>query len=250
MFLVSACRGANLRAILHNQVTLEVVNELVKAFDAVIGGDRRGSRLSDFRNPSQHLQVLGKRKFKKLETPISAALLAQSMDPDGPSFPHPPGQNAYTYHKLVISGAQFQTEDSLPGDSYIICEHQGIQHRGRIKSIFLPPGQEDPATVLLAIQRYMPLSREDEAKDPYRLWGFSGGELYYNQFLEDYLIVKPEEVVGHIAKTVLGCVFGITVECIHTLPLDQVVLVFLTVSSHTHNPAAAVRSKGAKFPVN
>lgn len=199
------------------------MGELVKAFDTVIGGDRRGSRLSDLRNPSQHLQVLGSRKLKELEAPVFSALLAQSTNPDS-HFNHPPDQNAYTYNKLVISGTQFQTGDSLPADSYIACEHQGDQYCGRIKRIFLPPGEEDTATVLLAVQCYAPLSEEDKLKDPYRLWGFSGGELFYHRFLKDYLIIKPEEVVGHIAKTALGYVFGINAECVHVLPLDQVAL--------------------------
>lgn len=237
---MNACRGANLRAVLHDQATLKVVGELVKTFDTVIGGDRRGSRLSDLRNPSQHLQILGKRKLKELETPISSALLAQSTDSDGLVPHHPTSQNAYTYSKLVISGTQFQTYDSLPADSYIICERQGIQHCGRIKSIFPPPGQEDITAPLLAIQRYMPLSEDDKAKDPYRLWGFSGGELFYNQFLEDYLIIKPEEVVGHIAKTDLGHIIGIAVECVHVLPLDQVTLTRFTMSLPAHNSTAQI----------
>lgn len=216
------------------------MGELVETFDTVIGGDRRGSRLSDLRNPSQHLQALGKRKLKKLETPISDALLAQSANPDGLAPCHPPNFDTYTYKKLVIRGTQFQTEDSLLADSYISCEHQGTQHYGRIKSIFLPPGQEDTATALLAIQRYMPLSEEDKAKDPYRLWGFSGGELVYDRFLEDYLIIKPEEVIGHIAKTTLGCVFGITVECAQVLLLDQVAPMLFTVLSPAHDLTAQV----------
>jgi len=220
---------------------------MVKAFDTVIGGDRRGSRLSDLRNPSQHLQVLGSRKLKELEVPIFAALLAQSTDPV--SHPnHPPNQSAYTYNKLVISGTEFQTGDSLPADSYIICEHQGVQHCGRIKRIFLPPGEEDTASVLLAIQRYAPLSEEDKMKDPYRIWGFSGGELFYNRFLKDYLIVKPEEVVGHIAKTALGCVFGIDTECVHILPLDQVTLAFFTVLLPAYSLTAQVRRRRAQLP--
>lgn len=247
-FLLSACRSANLRAILHDQATLEVVDELAKTFDTVIGGDRRGSRLSDLRNPSQHLQILGKRKLKELETKISSALLAQSTDPDSLTPRHLPDSNAYTYKKLVIRGTQFQTEDSLPADSHIFCEHQGIQHYGRIKSIFLPPGQEDTTTVLLAIQRYMPLSEEDTAKDPYRLWGFSGGELVYNRFLEDYLIIKPEQVIGHIAKTTLGHVLGITVECVHVLPLDQVSPAFFAVSSPAYGLAAQVRLRRTQSP--
>lgn len=233
---MNACRGANLRAILHDPSTLKVVGEMVKTFDTVIGGDRRGSRLSDFRNPSQHLQALGKRKLKELEAPIFTAL-TQSVDQNGPLLSRP---NVYTYDKLVISGTQFQTEDSLPADSYITCEHQGVQYCGRIESIFLPPGQEDPTTVLLAIRRYTPLSEEDQEKDPYRLWGFAGGELFYDHFLKDYLIIKPEEVIGHIAKTALGCVFGITSECVHVLPLDQVTLAFISVLLRAYNPTAPV----------
>lgn len=220
----------------------------MKAFDTVIGGDRRGSRLSDLRNPSQRLQVLGRRTLKELEAPVFSALLAQSTDPNGLVSHHPSNQNAYTYNKVVISGTQFQTRNSLPADSYIICEHQGVQHCGRIESIFLPPGQEDTTNVLLAIRIYTPLSEEDKTKDPYRLWGFSGGELFYDQFLEDYLIITPEEVIGHIAKTALGSVFGIDNECVHILPLDQVALALFVVLLHAYNSTAQVRRRRSQPP--
>lgn len=243
---MNACRSANLRAVLYDEATLKVVEEFVKKFNTIIGGDRRGSRLSDLRNPSQHLQVLGRQKLKVLEAPIFSALLAHSMDPDDLAFRHPPDQHAYTYNKLVISGTQFQTRSSLPADSYIICERQGAQHCGRIESIFLPPGQEDTATVLLAVKRYIPLSEEDRKKDPYQLWGFSGGELFYDRFHEDYLIIQLEEVIGHIAKTSLGRVFGIDTECIHVLPLDQVAFTFFTIPFPAYNSTAQVRRRSTK----
>ena len=237
-FLLNACRSANLRVVLHDQATLKIVDELVKTFDTVIGGDRRGSRLSDLRNPSQCLQVPGKRKFERLEEPTFSALLIRSGCHGGLPACRPPNPNTYTYNQLVIRGTQFQTEGSLPADSYIFYEHHGIQHYGQIKHIFLPPGQEDTATVLLAVQRYIALSEEDREKDPYRLWGFCGGELVYNRFHEDYLIIEPKEVIGHIATTTLGHVFGIAIECVHVLPLDQVFPTLFTVSSPAYNLTA------------
>lgn len=237
---MNACRSANLRVLLHDQETFDDIKELVQTFETVIGADRRGSRLSDFRNPSQHLQAIGKRKLEELETPTFSAFLEQSTFPDSLAPPRPTSRNAYTYRKLLISGVQFQTTDSLEADSYIMCEHEGLQHYGRIRSIFLPPGQEDTATVLLAIQRYTPLAEEDKGKDPYQLWGFSGGEMFYDRFLEDYLIIKPEEVVGHIAKTALGCAFGIDARCVHVLPLDQVGLISFTTIAPAHNSVAPV----------
>ena len=235
---MNACRNANLQAILCDQATLKVVDELMNAFDAVMGSDRRGSRLSDLRNPSQRLQVPGKRKFKELEEPASSALLTRSGCQGGLRPYRPPNPNVYTYNQLVIRGTQFQTEDSLSADSYIFCEHRGIRYYGRIKCIFLPPGQEDTTTVLLAVQRYVTLSEEDRTRDPYRLWGFCGGELVYDRFHEDYLVIKPEEVIGHIAKTTLGHVFGIVAECVHVLPLDQVVPALFTVSPPAYDLTA------------
>lgn len=219
---MNACRSANLRVLLHDQETSGTINELVRTFETIIGTDRRGSRLSDLRNPSQHLEVIGRRKLEELETPIFSAFHERSTVLGHRAPHHSLSRNAYTYTKLVISGIQFQITNSSEADSCIMCEHEGVQHCGKIRSIFLPPGQDDTATVLLAVQRYTPLSEEDSAKDPYRLWGFSGGELFYDRFLEGYLIIEPKEVIGHIAKTELGRVFGIDAQCVHVLPLDQV----------------------------
>jgi len=236
---MNACRSANLRVLLQDQEAFDNVNELVRAFETVIGTDRRGSRLSDLRNPSQHLQVPGKRKFEELEAPVFSAFLEWSTVAGTPAPHHPPSRNTYTYSKLVISGVQFKIANSSEADSYIMCEREGVQYCGRIRSIFLPPGQEDTATILLAVQRYTPLSEEDKVNDPYRLWGFAGGELFYDRFLEDYLIIEPEEVIGHIAKTQLGNVFGIDDQCVHVLPLDQV-----TLTPYYANPCLQFISSG------
>ena len=189
--------------------------------------NHRGSCLSDFRSPEQQLQLIGNPKLIHLDERIRSALCSSTATATtAPSpwvnFVMNHHTKANVYKKIIIHGVSFQTRHSAAGDSFITFENGAEIWSGSIDKILLPEGTTDICSVLLSIETFSPLSLEDQQNDPYRLWGFSGGELFYNLFMDAPLIITPTQILGHIAKTSVGRVFGIERQCVHTLPLDQV----------------------------
>lgn len=215
----------NLQALLEDETVSNTVGELLNALSSFTGESRCGSRLSDFRNPAQHLKLLGNPKTVNLDERTHSAL--RSATSSGASahwvdffMKHRRKVNAYK--KIIICGVSFQTRHSAIRDSHITFESGGEIWSGSIDQILLPDGVSDIRAVLLSVETFAPLSREDQENDPYRLWGFSGGELFYDLFLGTPSIIAPVQILGHIAKTSVGRAFRIERPCVHTLPLDQV----------------------------
>jgi hypothetical protein len=211
--------------LLQDETTGGAVERLLKAYNTFTGENRRGSRLSDFRNPAQRLKLAGNPKPIHLDERTHSAL--RSAVTSGATAPwvdffakH--RRKVSAYKKVIICGVPFQTRHSAARDSYITFESGGEIWSGSIDQILLPQDVSDVHSVLLSIEAYLPLSPEDQENDPYRLWGFSGGELFYDISLDTPIIITPAQILGHIAKTSVGNVFGIERPCVHTLPLDQV----------------------------
>ena len=224
-FLLTACRNANLQVLLKDETVGDTVEELLKAFTSFTGESRRGTRLSDFRNPAQHLKLLGNPKTTHLDDRTHSALRSSGYSRTAGhwvNFFAKHRRKVDTYNRIIMSGVSFQTGRSAVRDSYITFESEGEIWCGSIDRILLPEGVSDVQSVLLSIETFAPLTREDQENDPYRLWGFSGGELFYDRFLDAPNIIAPPQILGHIAKTSVGRVFGIEHPCVHTLPLDQV----------------------------
>lgn len=200
------------------------VEGLLHALQKTADKNRRGTRLSDLRNPEQHLKLVGDPKTMLLDEYMSSALNSLPLaaidawsDLNTRSL-----HRVDTYRKLVVSGVVFQTQSSTLGDSFIAFESGGEVWNGTIQSILLPEGVSDINSTLLLVQVFEPLSLEDQRNDPYRMWGFASGELVYACFLEQPLAIQPSQILGHIATTDVGVVFGMQRPCVHTLPLDQV----------------------------
>ena len=201
------------------------VEELWKAFSSFTGENHRGSRLSDFRNPAQRLKLVGNPKLVPLDEHTHSALhstVTSGAATSWISFFANSRQKVNAYKKIVVCGVSFQTRHSAAGDSHITFESGDEIWSGSIDKILLPEGVSDVRSVLLSVETFTPLSPEDQENDPYRLWGFAGRELFYDLFLGTPTIITPAQILGHIAKTSVGKVFGIERPCVHTLPLDQV----------------------------
>jgi hypothetical protein len=214
--------------------------------------NRRGSRLSDFRGPGQRLKLGGASKLIHLDERTCSAL--RSFVTSAATAPVPwvrffgtHRRKVKAYNKIFIHGVSFQTRYSAPRDSYITFENGNEIWSGSIDHILLPEDTADIHSILLSVETFSPLSPEDQQNDLYRLWGFSGGELFYDRFLDIPLIITPTQVLGHIAKTSVGKVLGIDRSCVHTLPLDQVrapsVLCCIRYSV-THQPVSDTEETG------
>jgi len=249
-FLLTACRNANLRVLLEDEKVAHNVEGLLHTFHRSIDDNRRGTRLSDLRNPAQRLKLLGHPNTISVDASTGSAL---------DSFPLATldlwtdfcvgnRRKVDTYKKIVVSGVVFQMHGSAPGDSFITFESGDETWNGSIQTIILPQGISDVDSTLLLVRVFEPLSAEDVENDPYRLWGFSGGELVYDCFLEQPVVIRPSQILGHIAKTSVGVVFGIQRPCAHTLPLDQVLSVITSwVPSVVH---VSFRFNPTKKPVH
>ncbi|KAF9790743.1 hypothetical protein BJ322DRAFT_1104391 [Thelephora terrestris] len=225
-FLLTACRNANLQVLLKDEAVADTVGGLLNAFASFTGENRRGSRLSDLRNPGQRLKLVGNPRVIHLDERTHSALSssvtsAENAPAQWVDFFASHRQKIKAYKKIIIHGVTFQTRHAAARDSYITFENGAEIWSGFIDQILLPEGSADIHSVLLSIETFSPLSLEDQQNDPYRLWGFAGGELFYDLFLETPLIIAPTQILGHIAKTSVGKVFGIERSCVHTLPLDQ-----------------------------
>jgi hypothetical protein len=223
--LVTACRNANLQALMKGEAVGNTVEGLLNSFSFLTGGSLRGSRLSDSRNPAQHLRLLGNPKPIHLEERTHSTLRSATSSQatiHWVDFFTKHHRKVDAYKKIIICGVSFQTRHSAIRDSHITFESRDKIWCGSIDQILLPHGVSDTQSVLLSVETFTPLSQEDQENDPYRLWGFSGGELFYDVFLDTPSIIAPTQILGHIAKTSVGRVFGIDRPCVHTLPLDQV----------------------------
>ena len=232
-FLLTACRNANLQALLKDEAIGDTVQGLLKALRSFTDENHRGSRLSDLRNSGQQLKLLGNPKSIYLDERTHSALRSAAAPAPWVNMNH--RQKVNVYKKIVIHGVPFQTRHSAARDSYLTFESGDEIWSGSIAQILLPEGTTDINSALLSIDTFSPLSLEDQRNDPYRLWGFSGGELFYDNFLDTPLIITPAQILGHIAKTSVGRIFGIGRPCVHTLPLDQVSVSSLLCCS-TFNP--------------
>ena len=217
-----------------------MVDGLLNAIGSFTGQSLRGSHLSDFRDPAQHSKLLGNPKSKHLDERTSSAL--RSATSSGATvhwadFFTKHHQKVDTYKKITIGGVPYQTRLSAIRDCHITFESRNEIWCGCIDQILLPGGISDIQSVLLSVETFAPLSQQDQEKDPYRLWGFSGGELLYENFLDSPSVIAPTQILGHIVKTSVGKVFGIDRPCVHILPLDEVctaIFFFFSPGIHPH----------------
>jgi hypothetical protein len=237
-FLESVCRGANLKALLQGEKAMTDIPEFISAIAELDAEEIRGTRVSDFRNSSGSVKLLDSRpKESKLDGPSYLALQAFMNNLSSEQqYVVRIGQQCYgktflehqvkTFRRLVISGVRYGTVETSERDSNIAFRIDDRVEVGQIQRIFVHPqaAKHDlPDNGVLIEVRYFKALRESDAKnDEYRKFGFGGGYLCYNQLAPSPVIIEASRVVCHIAKTNLSRPFGLTMECIHVLLLDQV----------------------------
>jgi hypothetical protein len=238
----ATCRSANLRTLLQDEKTKEIISELVEAYNKMATEDIRGTRLSDLQNPSATVRVVGEKRGKALldlpsyhalQTLLNRMAGEESYEIDVGKVKR--GQfllrrNVTVFRKVFISGVYYASTMTSERDSNIAFRTgRGDMEEfetGQIARIFVFPQAVENGhsrqEIFLEVRRFKKLDDMDAKSDDYRKFGFAGGYLCYNCFHQIPSIVEPSQVISHVAKTSPFTIPNIATECVHILLLDQV----------------------------
>ncbi|KAI9061491.1 hypothetical protein FKP32DRAFT_1575884 [Trametes sanguinea] len=247
-FMKSSCRASNLKALLQSAGLQDSLGEFLKTYRALSGEDERGMRLDsilrslDASFVPASLESRGKPIV--LDDRLYAGLLAAVQPPSSSADPvyvdstvatKQPGQrylsrNAEDQTGIIIRSIHYRPSNTSPRDSNIQFRRAPEDTRkvaGCIRRIFSHRRKSAEGTwleeVFLAVEELEELSVPDAKLDNFRKFPLVGGSLYYDRFSPDLRIIRPSQVVCHVARTPLK-VPGISGTCVHILPLDRVCL--------------------------
>lgn len=256
-YLTTACRVANLHAIL-SDFGAGVAPELLSAYKNFKNYDGRGTRIFDSvtLQPSIQLEGIGDpgrgRKEIKI-TPSAFAAFKSRLNAEAGETVYVPALQSKQQHqiglndravlctKVMVRGVRYQPLSSSSRNCHIIFrDHRNIaqERPGQIQEILLHKRRLTTGTPMteetfIVVQTYSPLLDVDIPKDDYRKYGVAGA-LYYAHFENNVVVIRPQDIVCHFAKTTLSS-FPIESPCIHVLPLNrvgcvvcQIVLVLMT----------------------
>lgn len=239
-YLTYTCRAANLKWFLRDEQVSSSVREMIEVYEAVKGEDRRGTRLreSEFflrgKEPvATQLTPLPDESYRllaaTLNTTSGSAVYTAPIEGAGSAEGTIPLSNQATFlSSLQLHGVMFKSFDQSPRDSCVSFRPTGtpMEGAGHIMAIFTHTrctAADPPASTtetFLLVKPFEELSVDDVRHDHYRQYQWAGGLLYYDTFLPP-VIVRPEQIICHAAKTPLR--FGnIERPCVHILPLNRV----------------------------
>lgn len=245
----TSCRAANLRPLLQDHKIGPAFSDFMKVLNKLSGEDERGMRLDailrmdrpDYTTPSlppggqdvnldkpHYLALLA---FLNREQPSQPYVDRRSNPEDGPRrLPF----TARAMAKVFISGIYYHAHSSSSRDSNILFSpssslrvdaSSSFSNVGSIQAIFkhsrtLPDGR-DVSEIFLRVAQFTELSPDDQSRDLFRRFPIAGGRLVYEKVSSKVVIIRPSQVICHVAKTPLN-IAGIDQACIHILPLDRV----------------------------
>ena len=248
-FMKTSCRAANLRPLLHDHNIGPAFSEFMKVFNKLSGEDERGLRLDAILRMDRpdYTPPLPQKSGRdvKLDRNHYLALLAFLNDEE-PSQPYAdrrsgPTEGAHRLPvtvrpmaKVFISGISYHANSSSSRDSNILFSPSSNSprdaspsffHAGSIQKIFehsrtLPDGRV-VSEVFLMVTQFTELAPDDQSRDPFRRFPIAGGRLVHEMASPDTIVIRPSQVICHVAKTPLS-VSGIDQSCFHILPLDRV----------------------------
>jgi hypothetical protein len=239
----SACQAANLPSLLHDEHVHSIVSELTEVYGKFVNEDQRGTRIHDalsFQARTQGVGDAGKSsKETTLDNSVYHALLSRlNVDLSAKIYvprPHKTegqyflSKDAIQCKGVQVGGVRYQPITTSSGNSNIMFRIPGSskQVAGQISQIFLHThkearGKKVQETFLVA-HPFAPLSSSDALKDNYRKFHLVGGFLHYAHYEGKLMyILRPTDIICHIAKTTMCNLPGITQKCFHILPLDRV----------------------------
>lgn len=214
--MMTACRVANMEALMEDRRISTDAKELVDAFSTVVNEDHRGTRLADER----HFPPTKPPVYTQLDSQTfllyTRLLFATNDTPEAWGISSP---RVLMLEKVTIAGVIYSSFKSLPRDSNIIFRVPGKAPHciGRVDTIFQPAGDGTPDTTFLVVNQFSAVL-EHPMQDVYKRFGFAGGYLYN----EDYVtlrVIRTSDVICHFARTPVNSEGQ---GLIHALPLNTV----------------------------
>ncbi|KAI0713192.1 hypothetical protein C8T65DRAFT_574021, partial [Cerioporus squamosus] len=253
-FMMSSCREANFRPLLRSPVVSRQMTAFAESLRAMDKDDRRGMRLDAILRSAGAATAQETTKASSRKTPLDGAdflALLKRINADGNNYVDgrarlvqsgrtPLSSMAATCDIITISGVYYKPRTRSQGDSNIIFRHPSLRgtHGGRIERMFTHtrsvPGQTEPfQETFLVVRRLQELDADDAAIDPFRKFQPVGGLLYYDQYLEEVLVLRARDVVSHCTKTQMDHLvlwrsgeghekISMKRGCVHVRPLDRV----------------------------
>lgn len=243
-FLDHTCRSANIRAIMRDPAIRDTISELLRSYQGLESEDRRGTRLHEQSvlssvGTADPFPTIGKGSLVSLGAAIFSALVATLNAEVGyeryidvetlirrPKVVYMRNR-ATVFTKIAFRGVTYGTTTTSPANSNILFTTADGTCAGRITSIFChtrmemrSPGEVEETFVV--VERLKELSEEDSKRDPYRQFPHVGGQLYCNEYIAAPIILRPNQIRCHVAKTVLDEGLGFDFPCAHILPLERV----------------------------
>ncbi|EIW54249.1 uncharacterized protein TRAVEDRAFT_132588, partial [Trametes versicolor FP-101664 SS1] len=243
-FMSTSCRAANLRSLLHNADILPYIEEFVSSYDTISGEDVRGMRLDAVLRGADKAAAMtpdeAEMKQSHLDEDYYDALLVKLNEEAGREMyvrhATEPGRSAVYRlsravshkRKLLCSGIYYHTSRSSSRDSNILFNPSGPSTTpcaGSIIDIFHHTRNTTTdnrvSESFLVISHYNELSELDSTQDTFRRFPIAGGRLVYRSLAPGYSLIRPEQILCHVAKTAIEFP-SISQPCFHVLPLDRV----------------------------
>jgi len=215
-FTMTACRAANIEALMDGGYIPTAAQELANAFTTVANEDHRGTRLAD----ETHFPPTKPPTRTRLD-PRTFHLLTQLIvdTTDRSDAWNLVTAEVLELEKFTISGVIYSDHKSLPRDSNIIFQRPGRASHcvGRVDSIFQPGDGRSPGTTFLAVSQFS-LVREHPMQDVCRRFGFAGGYICTEDRVT-HRVIRASDVICHFARTPMELEGR---GLVHVLPLNTV----------------------------
>ncbi|KAJ3552961.1 hypothetical protein NM688_g3879 [Phlebia brevispora] len=260
-FMNQVCRAANLRHLLHDTIIQEAIEDVITAYNGILREDGRGTRLADNlrlvgnvvgRGSDSHVREkpLLQRRVKLSRAVYDRLVRFLATESDTDHFASVRALNkrrdqeflseeATQLKKLLVGGVTYKPFTESQKDSHILTRldytlpdevdepdvfppsglyaariEQLISHQRRA-------GDQWIEEQFIVVKKARQLDAAHISLDPYRIYGHSGGFLCYDDFLDDFELIRSPAIVCHVARTTAIEIPGIEAPCVHVLPLDR-----------------------------
>lgn len=224
------CAGQNTRALMLGEKSSPVLERLQPAFQKVFENDVRGTLLSDIwaADPDDTTPQYDNTSHKTpLDGPTYELFEAKLNDLRWPPLQARLSAEVFSQRSIRRRQARFSVSSVSLGDSQVVFGDypDGDWSAGRIEDMFVWPkgGRRDRENRELAafclVKTFKPLSEDDAVQDPYRVFGPTGGRLFYEGGYQT-TVLHIDEIKCHFAGIARKPQY-IQAGCLHVLPLDR-----------------------------